>query len=163
MRKDLPERLLRELLKDSKRSDRELAKTLGVSQPTVTRARHNLEREGVIQNYTVIPDFRKMGFEIMAIEFVKISPDKLSPETTERAERFTAQWPNTIFVSAGEGMGMNGVSISFYKNYSEYHNRMNQSRAEWKGLFADIQGFVIALGEGEYKRLSFTYLKDVPP
>ena len=34
--------LLLELLKDSKRSDRELAKVLGVSQPTVTRMRQRL-------------------------------------------------------------------------------------------------------------------------
>jgi len=162
MQRELPERLLRELLKNSKRSDRELAKVLGVSQPTITRIRHKLEQEGVIQDYTIIPDFKKLGFEIMAIEFVKISPEKLSPETTERAERFTARFPNTIFVSAGEGLGMNGVSISFYRNYSEYMDRMNQSRNEWKDLFVDLQSFVIALGEGEYKALSLTYLKDVP-
>jgi len=35
-------RLLLELLKDSKRSDRELAKVLGVSQPTVSRTRSRL-------------------------------------------------------------------------------------------------------------------------
>ena len=57
---------------------------------------------------------------------------------------------------------MNGVSISFYRNYSEYMDRMNQSRNEWKDLFVDLQSFVIALGEGEYKGLSLTYLKDVP-
>ena len=38
--------LLLELLKDSKRSDRELAKILGVSQPTITRLRHKLEKNG---------------------------------------------------------------------------------------------------------------------
>ena len=70
MQRELPERLLRELLKNSKRSDRELAKVLGVSQPTITRIRHKLEQEGVIRDYTIIPDFKKLGFEIMAIEFV---------------------------------------------------------------------------------------------
>ncbi len=162
MRKELPQKLLRELLKNSKRSDRELAKVLGVSQPTVTRARHKLEKEGVIRDYTVIPDFKKMGFEIMAINLVKISPENLTPETTERAQKFTARFPNTIFASVGEGMGMNGVSISFYRNYTEYSDRMKQARAEWKDLFSDIQSFVIALGEGEYKRLSLTYLKNAP-
>ncbi|NIQ06669.1 MAG: winged helix-turn-helix transcriptional regulator, partial [Candidatus Korarchaeota archaeon] len=36
MRKELVQQLLRELLKNSKRSDRELAKVLNVSQPTIT-------------------------------------------------------------------------------------------------------------------------------
>jgi DNA-binding Lrp family transcriptional regulator len=49
-------RLLKEMLKDSKRSDREIAKSLGVSQPTVTRTRAQLEKE-YIETYTVIPDF----------------------------------------------------------------------------------------------------------
>jgi len=55
MRKKLMRKLLSELLKDSKRSDRELAKALGVSQPTVTRNRSRLVKDGVIREFTVIP------------------------------------------------------------------------------------------------------------
>jgi len=58
-------RLLLELMKDSKRSDRELAKVLGVSQPTVSRMRSRLVKEGIIREFTVIPNFVKMGYEIM--------------------------------------------------------------------------------------------------
>ena len=124
-------RLLLELLKNSKRSDRELAKILGVSQPTITRTRHKLEQDGMIEDYTIVPDFEKIGFEIMAINFVKIRPQVLSTETDEQARKFTATFPNTIFASQGEGIGMTGVSISFYKNYSEYHSRINHVRIEW--------------------------------
>ena len=49
-------RLVAELMKNSRKSDRELAKILGISQPTVTRIRNKLEREGVIREYTAIPD-----------------------------------------------------------------------------------------------------------
>jgi len=49
-------KFLLELLKDSKRSDREIAKVLGVSQPTITRMRNRLVQEGVIQEFTIIPD-----------------------------------------------------------------------------------------------------------
>jgi len=64
-------RLLLELLKDSKRSDREIAKVVGVSQPTITRMRQRLVREGAIKEFTVIPDFVKLGYEIMAISCIK--------------------------------------------------------------------------------------------
>jgi Mn-dependent DtxR family transcriptional regulator len=37
-------------MKDSKRSDRELAKLFHVSQPTVTRIRAKLEKTGYINN-----------------------------------------------------------------------------------------------------------------
>jgi hypothetical protein len=101
-----------------------------------------------------------MGFEIMAINFVKIRPKILSPEIAERASKFTARFPNTIFASAGQGMGMTGVSISFYQNYTEYHNRLTLLRAEWKDLIEDIHSFVVVIGEGEFKRFSLTHLKD---
>ena len=52
--------LLLELLKDSKRSDREIAKVLGVSQPTVSRMRGRLVKEGMIKEFTVIPDLVRM-------------------------------------------------------------------------------------------------------
>ena len=163
MGKDLPQRLLRELLKNSKRSDRDLAKILKVSQPTITRARHRLEKNGMIKDYTIIPDFKKMGFEILALNFVKIRSNFLSSETDEKARKFVTKFPNSIFASRGEGLGMTGVSISFYKNYSEYHQSLNQLRIDWKDLIEDVQSFMISLGEGEFKRFSLTYLKNVPP
>ena len=162
MRKELPQQLLRELLENSKRSDRDLAKVLKVSQPTITRARHKLEKNGMIEDYTIIPNFRKMGFEILALTFVKMRSDVLSPETMGEARKYAAQFPNAIFTSTGEGLGMTGVIISFEKNYTDYHRHLNLLRSDWKGLTEGIQSFVVAIGEGEYKRFSIKHLKDVP-
>jgi len=163
MRKELPRQLLRELLKNSKRSDRELAKVLDVSQPTITRNRRKLERQGLIQDYTIVPDFRKMGFEILALTFVKMRPEILTSERMEAARRYAAKFSNAIFASTGEGLGMTGVIISFHKSYTEYHRRVNQLRVDWKDITEDIQSFIVSIGEGEYKRFSLTYLKNVPP
>jgi len=162
MRKELPQKLLRELLKNSKRSDRELAKILKVSQPTITRTRHKLEKSGIIQDYTIIPDFKKMGFELMTILLVKIRPGDTSPEAMIKAKEYaTKAHPHVILSTLGEGMGMNGVAISFHKNYTELQRHLNQLRIEWKDYLQDIQIFIVSLGEGEFKRLSLTYLKDV--
>jgi DNA-binding Lrp family transcriptional regulator len=114
MRKNLRQKLLRELLKNSKRSDRELAKILKVSQPTITRTRHKLEKDGTIRDYTITPDFRKMGLELLAINFAKIRPEILSSEVSARASEFVAKFPTTIFASAGQGMGMNCCLQGFY-------------------------------------------------
>jgi len=162
MRKELAQRLLRELLKNSKRSDRKLAKVLKVSQPTITRTRHKLEKNGMIEDYTIIPDFKKMGFELLAINFAKLRPEILLSEKSEKLREFAARFPNTIFASAGEGMGMNAIRIALYRNYTEYHNSLNLMKAEWKDIIEDIQSFIVAIGEGEFKRLSLTHLKDVP-
>ena len=155
--------LLLELLKNSKRSDRELAKVLGVSQPTITRTRKRLEKSGMIEDYTIIPNFKKMGFEILALTFVKMRSEILTPEAKKQAQEYASQFPNAIFASTGEGLGMTGVIITFHKDYSEYHERLNLLRADWKDFTKDLKSFVIPIGrDGEYKRFSLTYLKDVP-
>ena len=65
--------LLLEYLKDSSRSDRELAKILGVSQPTISRMRAKLLKDGIIDHFSAIPDLTKIGYEILAISFVKFN------------------------------------------------------------------------------------------
>ena len=163
MRKELPQQLLRELLKNSKRSDRELAKVLKVSQPTVTRARHRLERKRMIQDYTVIPDFRAMGFEILALTFVKMRPEIRTPKVMEDTMTYAAKFPNVIFVSSGQGLGMTGIIISFHQNYTAYYKQLTKLRIDFKEFVEDLQSFIVSIGEGEYKRLSTVYLKDVRP
>ena len=162
MREELPKKLLRELLKNSKRSDRDLAKVLDVSQPTITRTRHKLERNGMIQDYTIIPNFRQMGFEILALTFVKMRPEILTPETMKEARKYAQKFPNAIFASTGEGLGMTGVIISLHKDYTDYHQKLNLLRVDWRDFTEDVQSFVTTLKEGEFKRFSLTYLKDVP-
>jgi len=162
MRKELPQQLLRELLKNSKRSDRELAKVLGVSQPTVTRARHKLEKSKAIQDYTIVPDFKKMGFEILVLTFVKMRPEIRTPEMMQDTMKYAAEFPNVVFVSSGQGLGMTGVIISLHKNYTEYHTQLTKLRIDFKDLVEDIQSFLISLETGEFKRFSLTYLKDIP-
>ena len=78
--KPIDYKILFELMKDSHRSDRQLAKSLGVSQPTVTRRRAMLE-ENFIEGYTVIPKFGQIGFEIAAFTFLK---SKLKFKTGEK-------------------------------------------------------------------------------
>ena len=154
-------RLLLEYLKDSKRSDRELAKVVGVSQPTITRMRSRLVKEGLIEDFTIIPNFVKMGVEILALTFVKMRPGILTQETMEEARKYAASFPNAIFASTGEGLGMTGVIISFHKDYTDYHSKLNLLRVDWKDFTEDIQSFVVSLREGEFKRFSLSHLGDV--
>jgi transposase len=51
--KDVDFKIIFELMKNSKISDRELAKKIGVSQPTVSRKRAKLEKEGLLERSLV--------------------------------------------------------------------------------------------------------------
>ena len=162
MRKELADKLLRELLSNSKRSDRELAKLLKVSQPTVTRTRHKLEKNGMIQDYTITPDFRKMGFELLAITLLKMKPEVRSPEVFKRSQEYTEKFPNAIFAGIGEGLGMTSAVISFHHDFTDYARKWGQMRLDWKDYILDLKTFIVSLEDGMIKRFSSTYLKDVP-
>jgi DNA-binding Lrp family transcriptional regulator len=163
IRKDLPQKLLRELLRNSKRSDRELAKILGVSQPTLSRIRHKLEKSGKIKDYTIIPDFREFGFEIMALTFFKMRPEFVKPEVLEKFRKHAENFPEAILVSTGEGMGMTGVIISFHQDTTDYYRHLKVLRLNWKEFLVEIQTFVIPAGEEKIKRFSLKYLADYVP
>jgi DNA-binding Lrp family transcriptional regulator len=148
-------RVLLEFLKDSKRSDREIAKIVGVSQPTITRMRQRLLREGVIRDFTVIPDFVKLGYEIMAIIFFKL---KVTKASIEKATKMTRARPNIIFASEAEGMGKNGVIISLHKSYTDYSKFLSDLRSDGGDDLQDFDAVLISLEERILKPLSLTYL-----
>jgi DNA-binding Lrp family transcriptional regulator len=151
-------RLLLELLKDSKRSDREIAKVLGVSQPTVTRTRHKLVKGGAIKEFTIIPDFVEMGYEIMAISSFKLKVDEGS---VEKAKKVTMAKPNIIFASSGQGMGKNGVMLSLHKNYTDFSRFLSGLRLEGGDALRDYDTMLISLREKVVKPLSPKYLTEL--
>jgi len=128
--KDVELKLVSELIKNSRRSDRELARVLGLSQPTVGRMIKKLEKEGIIQEYTMIPDMTKLGIEIVAITRVALE-HQIDPEERMRKSReFVEKRPNLIFVSSGRSTSSDRVAISVHKSYSDYVKFMREDKAE---------------------------------
>jgi len=149
-------KLLFELIKNSKRSDREIAKIIGVSQPTITRMRQKLEKKAIAE-YTVIPDWRELGFEIMAFTFVKATR---RPELNEKAREWTMKNPNVVFSAGGEGMGMDYAMISFHENFSDFSSFITNLRVDWAENLQDLQSFLMTTeGERKMKPFSLKYLE----
>lgn len=161
--REIEMRILSELIRNSKRSDRELAKITGVSQPTVTRIVTKLEREGYIKQYTLIPDFSKLGYKIIAMTFVKLKRT-ISPEEREKAkdlaQEITKKGPYQIVMGErGMGMGYDGVFVSYHKNFSEY-SQLKEWFRQFEFLEVDkIENFLIDLEDPvHYHPLDFTLL-----
>ena len=70
-------KVLNELLRNCKRSDRDISKFAGVSQPTVTRVRQRLIKKGIIKKCLAIPDYTKLGYPFGAITMCVISRESL--------------------------------------------------------------------------------------
>ena len=162
MRKNKEILVLRELLRNSKRSDRELGKILKTSQPTVTRTRKILEKK-IIQTYTVVPDFTKIGYEMIAFTFAKSKT--YQREDTEkmlhRAKEWTAKRPNVVMASDGEGLGKDTVIVSVHRNYSEYANFMRSFAVDWADYVGDFQSFIVSLRDRlAIKPFDLKYLAD---
>jgi DNA-binding Lrp family transcriptional regulator len=157
-------KILFELMKDSKRSDRQLAKVLNVSQPTVTRRRATLEKE-LIDGYTAIPKWEKMGYEIFAITFFKVKQVIASKEHYADARKRGMEWlmkkHNIIMAGSCRGMGMDSFNLSFHKSYGDYDEWMRNFRLELGDLVEDIQSVLINLGGQEVlKPLNLKYLAE---
>lgn len=150
-------RLLLELLKNSKQSDRELARVLGVSQPTVSRTRSRLVKKGIIREFTVIPDFVQMGYELMAITCTKT---RMKPELFERATDSMMAKPSVIFAAKAEGMGKNGMMISVHRDYTDFSDFLTQYLTEWNDEIEDYDTMLISLKGKIIKPLSLKYLAE---
>jgi DNA-binding Lrp family transcriptional regulator len=156
-------RLVSEMLKNSKKSDRELAGILGVSQPTVSRTRARIEKE-YINTYTIIPDFKKLGYQIMAFTLAKM---KANPENTtfeammKTSKEWVAKRPNVIFAADGEGFGKDLILISFHKDYSTYSTFIRSFSMDWGSSLDNFESFLVSIGSGNTLRdFDLKYLAD---
>jgi DNA-binding Lrp family transcriptional regulator len=122
--KDIELKLISELMKNSRRSDRELAKVIGASQPTVTRIRSKLEKEGYILEYTMMPNFIKLGYHLFALTLVSMK-QTISPEEAEKARATALEAAknapaNIVVIERGMGLRHTAVIGSFHKDYASY-------------------------------------------
>jgi DNA-binding Lrp family transcriptional regulator len=127
------------LVRDARRSDRELSRVLGTTTSSVTRRRRELELEGVIRDYTIVADFRKLGFEVEAFSFVS-TVGSVKPEQLESLRRLTRGCSYILFAGKGAGLDMNCVIVSLHENYDGYLEFVKVLRAQpW--LCGGLQGF----------------------
>lgn len=151
-------KLLFELIKNSKRSDRDLAKILGISQPTVTRLRKILEREAIKQ-YTIIPNFSYFGFDILALTFSH-SKELVHP-LFDKGKEWAKDQPNVVFISTGQGIEVDALMISVHKDYADFVKFYQDFRREWGKYLENFKIFLISLsGSVIMKHFTFNYLID---
>ena len=159
--KDVELRLISELMKNSKRSDRELAKVLGMSQPTVTRIRTRLEKEGYIKEYTIIPDFSRLGYTIMGATLLGLSEpftEERNNEVRQTVTKIEEGKPHASLLAVScLGDGKNRLFITFYENYGDYVEAMRLTRQIPLVNVETIQSFLVDLNdETNYRVLSMS-------
>jgi len=154
-----------ELMKNSRRSDRELSHALKTSQPTVSRTRERLEKEGYINEYTVIPNFKKLGYHLFALTFFTWNKGLSKNEREEARKQAIQQSPsvasNVVIIERGIGFGMNYDSFmaSFHKNYTSYSELISEMKKNPYLDKARVESFIVNLDdEIHYRYLTFSTL-----
>ncbi|MEM1658109.1 MAG: Lrp/AsnC family transcriptional regulator [Candidatus Jordarchaeales archaeon] len=157
-KEEVKRRLLFELIKCSRRSDKELSKIIGCTRATVYRRRKELEEEGLIKEYTVIPNLAKMGYEICAFIFLSWR-EYPSEDELVVGRKWLASLPNVLFCSAGEGLATN-IIVSLHRNFADFSSFIDFLRRASQPKLDNLQFFIVSLTRGNsiYKDFSFRAL-----
>jgi DNA-binding Lrp family transcriptional regulator len=161
--KDVELRLISELMKNSCRSDRELAKAMRVSQPTVSRTKARLEKEGYILEYTIIPNFNKLGYHLFALTFFSLKrdiPSSEMPNAVKLGLERTQEVPsNVVLIERGIGLHFDSFMASFHKDYSSYTSLMQRVKTSRYIDLKTVESFIVDLDDKvHYRYLTFSTL-----
>ncbi|MBW2974112.1 Lrp/AsnC family transcriptional regulator [Candidatus Woesearchaeota archaeon] len=85
--------IINTLISDSTLSYREIAKRVKVSTATVMNRVNRLKKEGIIERFTTIMDYDKIGFDFEVLIEIRISKGKLF-----QVEKEIAHHPNVFAV-----------------------------------------------------------------
>jgi DNA-binding Lrp family transcriptional regulator len=161
--KDLELRVVIELMKNSHRSDRELARAVGVSQPSISRTRKKLEEQGMIKEYTIIADYPQLGLALMSMTFTKMKgplSKEILDDLKKRARNTMSEHPSALILgNTGIGYNADYVAIAFHRNYSEYNEFMRTIKGFPNVNIDETKSFIIDLSEKDQMQpLSFSHL-----
>jgi len=163
--RDVELKLISELMKNSRRSDRDLAKAIKTSQPTVTRIRTKLEKEGYIKEYSMVPDFAKLGFDVMSVAFAKWEKKLTEEEYEEVIDAGRALSKNrglsVIMVSRGIGISCDLMIISLHESYSASQKFIDSFKQFPYSDRLTLQRFLIDMTQDPtYRSLTFSSLAE---
>ena len=163
--KDIELKIVTELMRNSRRSDRELAKVLHVSQPTVTRVRTRLEKEGIVKEYTMIPDFSRLDFNMISITLATlkepISEEKIKEVRKQLGKTLQTEPVSAVLAMSGMGCNADRVFIAYHENYSAYIEFLNRIKQHPMVKVEDVKSFLIDLTDkNQYLPLTLSELAE---
>lgn len=99
-------------------SDNDIGRELGVSRHTISRLRRKFE-ENRLMSSIILPDYIKLGFEILALYHIRFDPR--NPPDMENDEAASLMDDSTVFFASRR---FEAVMLSIYSNYDDYKSDM---------------------------------------
>jgi len=142
--------VLKELIKNCKTSDQEIARRLKTSRPTILKIRKRLEEKGLIKGYAPLIDLEKIGINIQAVILYRWKDYSKSKELKEIIE-FIKSLPEIILFIKGEGVGgRTDLIISIHENLKDYEKFIRKLKYQLKNNVENIEVFLSSI-DGIFK------------
>jgi len=121
-----------------------------------------LQKDCIVKEYTMIPDFKKLGLTLLAVTPVKLRAN-LSVDAATKARtkvrQDLEQRGGIMMLERGIGMGFDGVILSVHKDYSEFLDLRRWLQKSGLLGSSDIQGFLVNLQDKvRYRPLTLSLL-----
>lgn len=110
---EVDRKILSELLRDSRRSYRSIARRAGVSVGTALTRIRKLEKSGVVKGYSAVLDHEKLGYQLTVVAEITVSKGKLL-----EMEEAISKLPNTCAVYDVTGL-TDAMVLAKFKNREE--------------------------------------------
>jgi hypothetical protein len=153
-------RLPLELIKNARKSDREIAKALKISQPTVNGKEHHWIKKGTSESTRSYLTLKEWATKLP--RFLSSHSQKLDRNCQNKRENGAKNSRRLFLRGGGEGLGMHSIMVSVHKNYASFSKLITKLREDWQSNLKDIQSFLMSVSRKElvYKPFSFRYLEE---
>lgn len=102
------------------KSDREIAKYLGISHTSLSRRKKKLEQEGYIKEYTPVPDFYKLGLGVVVLSFASTN-SLVTPTQFRQAQEVAHNHPELLCLLDDRDMtGTHWFAVTAHKDYDDF-------------------------------------------
>ncbi len=113
----------------------------------------------------MIPKWGKIGFELVAFAFVICRVKYGKPEKREAALQKTKKWfykqPNITLAWSGQGMGWDGVCVSFHRSYFDYADFIRNHGSALSDYIDKNQSLIVDVNlSAVLKPLNFKYFAE---
>lgn len=136
---DIDKIVMSELNKDARISYVSMSQKTSLTANAVKKRVKNLEKSGIITNYTLSIDIRKLGFEWYTLN---LALTKFSEETETKLKSFFAEHDKVIFYCRNNGTWDYDVGI-FARNSVELREFINALRSKFAEEVKIVDVFVI--------------------
>ena len=101
----------------------------------------------------MIPNLSYLGFDLISFTF-STTKELVNP-LEDKGQKWTAEQPNIMFASTGQGMDADAVMVSVHKDYADFAKFYQKFRRTWGGSLESFRTFLVSVkGSVQLKALS---------